>query len=225
MMNPTADMQAIPTPRTDREKTAALRRHLFRQLMLELVVPLAGYYALRAMGASQWLALAMGSLLVVPWIVFGMVRNRRLDGMAMFTLTLMLAGAVMSLVTGDPRVLLVRDSWLGGLVGLWMLGSVPTQRPVMRMAARAIVVVKIGEAGAATWAARWDSDAAFRKHLRVLTAVWGAGFALDAGVRVLLAYTLPLDSVPAVSSAQWLVVLAGLIAFHIRYVGRNGLKV
>jgi hypothetical protein len=225
MMNPTLDMRSVPTPRTEQEKTAALRRHLLRQLILELVVPLAGYYLLRAVGASQWMALLLGSLLVVPWIIFGMVRNKRIEGMAMFTLALMLAGAVMTLVTGDPRVLLVRDSWLGGLVGLWMLGSVPTQHPVMRMAARAIVVVKIGEAGAANWAARWESDGAFRKHLRVLTAVWGAGFALDAVVRVLLAYTLPLDSVPAISAVQWLVVLAGLIAFHIRYVSRNGLKV
>jgi hypothetical protein len=225
MMNPTVDMPSVPTPRTEQEKTAALRRHLIKQVVLELVVPLAGYYALRALGASQWLALVLGSLLVVPRIGFDVLRHKRLDGMAMFTLTLMLAGAVMSLVTGDPRVLLVRDSWLGCLVGLWMLGSVPTQRPVMRMAARTIVVIKIGEAGAAQWAARWDNDPAFRKHLRVLTAVWGAGFALDAGVRVLLAYTLPLDSVPAVSSAQWMVVLAALSAFHIRYVGRNGLKV
>jgi len=41
---------------------------------------------------------------------------------------------------------------------------------------------------------------------------------------VLLAYTLPIDSVPLVSTVQWLVVLAGLIAFHTVYMTKHGLK-
>ena len=35
-----------------------------------------------------------------------------------------------------------------------------------------------------------------------LTAVWGMGFTLDALVRVLLAYTIPIDSVPLVSTVE-----------------------
>lgn len=58
-----------------------------------------------------------------------------------------------------------------------------------------------------------------------MALVWGLGFSLDAVVRVILAYSLPLDAVPLVSTLQWLVVLAGLITFHIRYITRHGLKV
>lgn len=72
---------------------------------------------------------------------------------------------------------------------------------------------------------RWDNDSRFRAQLRVLTAVWGPGFALDAVVRVVLAYTLPVDLVPLVSTLQWLVVLGGLFAFHYAYVTEHGLKV
>jgi len=219
------DVNPEPEPRTEKQKAAGVRRLMARQLILELGLPLAGYYGLRAAGVSQWLALSLGGALTVPWIAYGLIRRRRVDITALFTLTLLVMGSLMSLITGDPRVLLVRDSWLGVLLGLWMAGSLLTQRPFILVTSRAIVVAKIGEAGAKAWEGKWDHDAGFRRHVRILTAVWGAVFLADAGVRVALAYSLPLDAVPGVSTAQWLVVLGCLIAFHIRYVNRNGLKV
>lgn len=110
-------------------------------------------------------------------------------------------------------------------LGLWILATLFTQHPFMRTAARTIVTVKIGEAGYRQWDARWDNDSRFRGQLRVLTTVWGTVFTLDALVRVLLAYTLPVDSVPLVSTLQWLVVLGALLSFHTVYVTKNGLKV
>ena len=212
-------------PRTDAQKTAGVRRVLARQLILELALPLGGYYGLRAAGVSPWLALTVGGLLAAPWIVYGMVRNRRVDVMAAFTLTMLLLGALMSAVTGDPRLLLVRDSWIGALLGGWILGTLPTRRPFIMATSRAIVIAKVGEAGANAWEARWEREADFRHHIRVLTAIWGVVFLGDAIVRVILAYTLPLDAVPGVSTVQWLAVLGCLLVFHTRYVGRTGLKV
>ena len=211
--------------RTEGQKSAGVRRLLARQLILELVLPLGGYYGLRAAGVSTWLALAAGGLLTAPWILYGIIRNRRIDVTAAFTLTILLIGGAMSLVTGDPRLLLVRDSWIGALLGVWILGSLPTRRPFIMATSRAVVVAKIGEAGANAWEARWDQEAAFRHHIRVLTAIWGVVFLGDAMVRVVLAYSLPVDAVPGVSTVQWLVVLACLLIFHTRYVTRNGLKV
>jgi len=43
-------------------------------------------------------------------------------------------------------------------------------------------------------------------------------------VRVLLAYTLPIDSVPLGSTVQWLVVLGGLLVFQNLYITKHGLK-
>ena len=218
------DINAAPKPRTEKQKAAGVRRLMARQLLLELVLPLGGYYALRAAGVSAWLALAAGGALTAPWIVYGVIRRRRIDVTAAFTLTLLVVGALMSLVTGDPRVLLVRDSWLGGLLGLWIVGSLFTRRPFIMVAAHAVVVAKVGEAGAIAWEGRWDHEPDFRRHVRILTAIWGAVFLGDAGVRVALAYSLPVDQVPAVSTAQWLAVLGCLLAFHTWYVGRHGLK-
>jgi hypothetical protein len=218
------DLNAAGEPRTQAQKTAGLRRHLARQLILEVALPLAGYYGLRAAGVSPWQALTVGSLLAAPWIVYAAVRERRFDVTAAFTLSLMLVGGLMSLVTGDPRVLLVRDSWLGALLGLWVLGSLATQRPFIMVASRALVVAKVGEAGAKAWEDRWNQEPDFRRHIRILTAIWGVVFLGDAAVRVALAYALPIDAAPGVSTAQWLVVLACLLGFHTLYVNRTGLK-
>ena len=215
---------AVVEPRTQAQKNAGLRRALTRQLLLEVTLPLAGYYGLRAMGASAWVALVAGSLLCTPWIVWAAVRDRRFDITAAFTLSLVLLGGLMSMVTGDPRVILVRDSWLGALLGAWILISIATRRPFLMAMSRAIVVAKVGEADAAAWEGRWDKEPDFRRHVRILTAIWGVVFLGDALVRVVLAYTLPIDAAPGVSTAQWMAVLACLLGFHTWYVGRFGLK-
>ncbi|KAA8882128.1 hypothetical protein F3087_39455 [Nocardia colli] len=216
--------QTLTAEPTQQQKRAAVRRHLARQIILELVLPLGGYYALRAAGVNPWAALILPTLLIAGLLVYHAIRERRIDAFALFVLSMIVLGSVMTLVTGDPRTLMVRDSWIFGLLGLWMLGSLLTQRPFMRVASRAIVTAKIGEEGYRQWDARWDNDSQFRYHLRVLTAVWGAVFLLDAFVRVLLAYTLPIDAIPLVSTVQWLVVLAALITFHNFYLTKHGLK-
>jgi hypothetical protein len=218
----TADGAATPV---QRESRAAARRRIARQLLLEFALPLGGYYGLVGAGLSPWAALTVSGLLALPWLVAGMVRNRRVEAMPLFTLALVAVGALMSLVTGDPRVLLIRDGWVTAVVGLWVLGTVPTRRPFMLTAARSIVEAKVGRAGAQEWLRRWDHEPVFRRQIRLLSTVWGAGFFVDSLIRVVLAYTLPLAAVPLVGSLQWLVVLGGLFVFHYQYVTRNGLKV
>lgn len=207
-----------------RTGTAALRRRLAAQLLFELVLPLGAYYGLRGAGIGQYLAMAVGGLLVLPWIVYGVVRQRRVEVVAVFTLTLVVAGTLLTLVTGSPRVLMVRDSWLTATLGLWVLATLLFRRPFMMTASRGIVIAKVGESGLAAWEARWDAEPVFRRRLRLLTAVWGSGFLLDSALRVVLAYTIPVDAFPLVSTLLWLALLGVLIGFHNWYITRNGLK-
>lgn len=213
-----------PAAAAARGRTAALRRRLAAQLLFELVIPLGSYYGLRAAGAGQWLSMVVGGVLLLPWIGYGIVRQRRVEAMAVFTLSLVVAGTLLSLITGSPRVLMIRDSWLTAAIGLWVLGTLLTRRPFIMTASRGIVIAKVGEAGLAAWEARWDEEPAFRHHLRLVTAVWGAVFLLDALLRVVLVYTIPLDVFPLTSTVLWLVMLGGLFAFHNWYLTRHGLK-
>ncbi|WP_240167520.1 VC0807 family protein [Streptomyces noursei] len=207
-----------------RRRTKALRRRLAAQLLFELALPLGSYYGLRAAGLDQWLAMAVGGALLLPWIAYGIVRQRRVEAMAVFTLSLVVIGTVLTLISGSPRVVMIRDSWLTAAIGLWVLGTLLTRRPFIMTASRGIVIAKVGEAGLVEWEARWDTEPTFRHHLRLVTAVWGAVFLLDAVLRVVLAYTIPVDDFPLTSTVLWLVMLGGLFAWHNWYLTRHGMK-
>ncbi|MGF1429231.1 VC0807 family protein [Kitasatospora sp. LaBMicrA B282] len=225
MVESTERVEPAVAAERGRPGTARGRRALVQGLLFELGMPVGGYYLLVGLGVSQWAALVVSGLLLAPWLVYGMVRRGRVEAMPVFTLVLLVAGALMSLVTGSPRVLLIRDSWLFGVLGLWVLGTLATQRPFMLTAGRSIVAAKIGEQGAGEWLDRWHTEPLFRHQMRLLTAVWGGGFLLDAGIRVAFACTLPVGAVPLVNSLQWLVVLGALFGFHFWYISKHGLRV
>ncbi|OKI97223.1 hypothetical protein AMK19_32300 [Kitasatospora sp. CB01950] len=210
---------------TPKQRSARGLRRAGKSLVFELAIPLGAYYTLLGFGAGQWLAITLSTLAALPWLLYGLVRNRRLDAMPVFALLLIGVGALLSAVTGSPRVLLVRDSWVFGVIGLWILGSLLTRRPWALGAARTVVAAKIGPVGADAWTGQWDYDPTFRRHIRLLTLLWGTGFTLDALIRVAFAMTLPLGAVPLVNALQWLVVLGAMIGLHTWYVKRNGLLV
>ncbi|MFJ5674062.1 VC0807 family protein [Streptomyces sp. NPDC093097] len=221
---PGTDTAPAAAATTAGNRTAALRRRLAAQLLFELVLPLGSYYGLRAAGAGQWLSMVAGGLLLLPWIGYGIVRRRRVEAMAVFSLSLVVVGTLLSLVSGSPRVLMIRDSWLTAAIGLWVLGTLLTRRPFIMTASRGIVIAKVGEAGLVEWEARWDAEPTFRHHLRLVTAVWGAVFLLDAVLRVVLAYMIPVDAFPLTSTVLWLALLGGLLTWHNWYLTRHGMK-
>jgi hypothetical protein len=195
-------------------------------VVFEVVVPMALFYGLRAAGVSQWWALMAGVLVAAPFVVWTIVRNRRVDLVAMVTLSVLVLSVVLGLLSDDPRTLAIREGWtaaLGGLFGAWMLVTVFVGRPAQLTLGRTIAEVKRGAEGAAAWAARWDTDARFRRGLRIDTAAWGAVLLANAVVHVVLVYVLPIDLISLVTTVVWFAVLACLITWHVWYFRKENL--
>ncbi|WP_433290961.1 VC0807 family protein [Pseudonocardia sp. CA-142604] len=214
------------------EKTvpdAGLRRVIRANVMtvvFEVVVPMALFYGLRAAGVSQWWALMAGVLVAAPYVVLTIVRNRRVDLPALVTLSVLVLSVVLGLLSDDPRTLAIREGWtaaLGGLFGVWMLVTVVVGRPAQLTLGRTIAEIKRGAEGAAAWAARWETDARFRRGLRINTAVWGAVLLANAVAHVVLVYTLPIDLISLVTTVVWLAALACLITWHVWYLRKEHL--
>jgi hypothetical protein len=214
------------------EKTApdaGLRRVVRANVLtvvFEVVVPMALFYGLRAAGASQWWALMAGVLVAAPYVVWTVVRNRRVDLVALVTLSVLVLSVVLGVLSDDPRTLAIREGWtaaLGGLFGAWMLVTVFTGRPAQLTLGRTIAEVKRGAEGAAAWAGRWDTDARFRRGLRVNTAVWGAVLLVGAVLHVVLVYTLPIDLISLVTTVVWFASLACLLGWHVWYLRKENL--
>jgi hypothetical protein len=195
-------------------------------VVFEVLVPMALFYSLRAAGVSQWWALMAGVLVAAPFVLWTIVRNRKVDLVALVTLSVLVLSVVLGLLSDDPRVLAIREGWtaaLGGLFGLWMLVTVFIGRPAQLTLGRTIAEVKRGAEGADAWVGRWDTDARFRRGLRINTAAWGGVLLAGAVVHVVLVYTLPIDLISVVTTVVWFASLGCLIAWHVWYINKEHL--
>lgn len=185
----------------------AARRRFVAMLLVDIAAPLAVFYGLRWMGVNQWWALIVAGVIPVARLGYTAIHDRRLEKASAFTLTLLVIGTGIGLLTGDPRLLLARESYLTGVVGAWSLITLLAARPLMFTATIPFLPAPTAQA----WQQDWHTDRVFRRALRVMTAGWGLAFLLDAAARVLMAYTLPLDWVPVLSIALLLVMLTAVV--------------
>ncbi|QHC22580.1 VC0807 family protein [Streptomyces sp. GS7] len=187
-------------------------------LALDVVVPLGVFYGSRAAGAGQWLSLVLAGIAPLAGLALTWVRQRRADPTALFVLAAMLLSVLVAMVTGDPRVLLARESWITAALGLWILGSLALARPFLLD-----VAVKVTPPGMARrLECLWHGSPVVRRWLTVSSVAWGGAFLLDAVARVVMAYTLPVDSVPSLGVVALVVMLCLAQAVVMVYGRRSG---
>jgi hypothetical protein len=219
-MSTTADTR----PRT---ATTPTRRSLILHMFVDFGLPIIAYYGLRAFGVDQWWALLLSGVIPVLAVIDKFVRTRAVDFVALFVVSIVALSLGVSAMTGDARTMLVRDAWaglLGGLLGVWLLGSVFVGRPALMALIRSFVLAKVGPDGLRAWESKWDTDPKFRYALRVLTVVWGCASLLNCVVTLFAAYLLPLDLAPAVLNASWPVILVPTLVFHFYYTKKRDLR-
>ncbi|MFG1841706.1 VC0807 family protein [Micromonospora sp. NPDC049175] len=200
------------------------RRALVGRVVVDAVLPLVVYYALRAMGADVLAATLAAGAVPAANAALVAARSRRVDVAGLVVVSLFVAGGALSVVTGDARLLYIKDGWLTGLLGAWVLLSLTMKRPFMLHLGTVIATAKVGDAGAAAWQRRWIDDPVFRRRLRLVSVVVGVVLLLDAVVRVAIASVIDLDAVATVTNVQYVVMLAGLLSWFFWYTARHGLR-
>ncbi|WP_146259162.1 VC0807 family protein [Streptomyces tateyamensis] len=196
----------VPPAATSEGPPRPSRRRLLLGVLLDLVVPIALYYGLRAAGVSVFVALLAGAVLPVSTTAVHWLRTRSLAGTAGFVAGIMLLGVAAALVSGSPRFMLAKDGWLSGAAGLWFLISIRAERPLLFHGGRPLLEGRFRSDGT-SWDVLWEREPAFRRIWRVSTAIWGVAMLLDAVVRIAMAYTLPVDLVPGLGALLWPVTL------------------
>jgi hypothetical protein len=181
--------------------------------------PLVGYYALHLLGASDWVALLVATLVAGLRLVWVAVRTREVTWFAAVMLAVFGLGLALAFVGGDPRFLLVKDSFGTALVGLVFLGSLFAGKPLTLSAFQ-------------TWQPRQAAEMEeyyrtippVRHTFRLSAVVWGVGLLLEAAVRIPLIYLLPVDVMVGVSTAMMVTVIVGLSIWNGWYGSRTGPK-
>ncbi|MGV9760754.1 VC0807 family protein [Streptomyces tricolor] len=187
----------------------------FKPLLIDVAVPLGSYYLLKeALGLSTFAALAWSSVVPAVRTVWGLVRERRANALAALILVVNVVSLVLSFVSGDPRLMLAKDSGVSSTVALGILLSVRLGKPMMTEGMKPFLVK--GDAGReAAWqrlmSGQAAGSAAFRRRERLFSVVWGLVLLAECVVRVVGAYTVPVDTMVWLGSV--VLVVAMVIGF------------
>ncbi|MFE3169559.1 VC0807 family protein [Streptomyces sp. NPDC059224] len=182
-----------------------------RPLIVDVAVPLGSYYFFRgAFGMSTFAALAWSSVVPAVRTVWSVARERRVNGLAALILAVNVVGLALSFVAGDPRLMLAKDGAVSSTVGIGILVSVALGRPMMTAGLKPFLV-KGDTAREAAWerlaAGSAVRSAEFLRKERVFSLIWGVVLVVECVVRVVGAYTIPVDTMVWLSSLLLVVAI------------------
>ncbi|CAG8620390.1 1145_t:CDS:2 [Dentiscutata heterogama] len=114
-----------------------------------------------------------------------------------------IVGIIFSVIEGDSRLFLLRDSFFTGVFGLaFIITLIPIKigsfemRPLVYYSAKNLGMANLkglteDEPIPERWERYWRSYPRFRQTFIVLTAVWGFGLLIEVPVRVIIVYRSP----------------------------------
>ena len=118
----------------------------------------------------------------------------------------------------DPKMLLAKDSFVSGLLGVLYLASLAAPKPIMFYFGRKFATDGTPEM-ISWWNSMWQYEG-FRKVQRNLTLVWGVAFVLEAALRIVFVYTLSHGTVVTINNILPYVVIGGLVYWTMTYAKR-----
>ena len=197
---------------TRAQRKQARPKNAFAPLIMDVAVPLGSYYVFKdGFGTSTFAALAWSSVVPAVRTVSSAVRERAVNGFAGLILVVNVVGLLLSFVSGDPRLMLAKDSGVSSTVGIGILVSVALGQPMMTAGLKPFLV-KGDAAREAAWGRLLGGAAAasadFRRRERAFSVVWGVVLLVECVVRVVGAYTVPVDTMVWLGSVVLVVAIA-----------------
>ncbi|MFG2356817.1 VC0807 family protein [Streptomyces sp. NPDC048521] len=195
----------------------------FKPLLVDVAVPLGSYYLFKdGLGMSTFAALAWSSVVPAVRTGWGLVKERRTHALAGLILVVNVVSLLLSFVSGDPRLMLAKDSGVSSTVALGILVSVGLGKPMMTAAMKPFLI-KGDAAKEAAWqrlaSGAAAGSAAFRRKENAFSLVWGMALFAECVARVVGAYTVPVDTM------VWLGTVVMIVAVGIAVVVGGGLAV
>jgi len=195
---PAADELQVPAPTA----APARMRGQLAELVFDIGAPIALYYLLHAAGLSNLLALTISAVAPVVSVSTKFAFKRRIDTVAIVVLATIAVTVCLAITVHSPRLVLARDGFITGLWGLWFIATLWSRRPAAFTFARPLMEGR-RLLGTRSWDGVWETSADFRRIWRVSTLIWAVALLVDAVIRVVMSFTLPVDVVPGLGGALW----------------------
>ncbi len=190
-------------------------RAMVPDLVIDGALPAIAYQVLTRYGVAVVPALTAGAIFPIANIVRKFIATRSLDLIGAIVLLFLAIGVVTSLLSGNVFFVLIKESFITGLVGLLFLSSLLWKRPIIFYFAREVMEAQ-GPERLAWWNGLWER-ARFRRTMRLMTTVWGVGYVLEASIRVVCALTMTPGTVVILSPIMGIGTTVGLILWTRRY--------
>lgn len=190
-------------------------REMVPDLLIDGALPAILYQILSRHGVADVPALTAGAIFPVANILRKFIKTRSFDLIGAIVLIFLAIGVTSSLLSGNVLFVLIKESFITGLVGLLFLSSLLWHRPIIFFIARQFVAGENPER-LEWWNGLWQHER-FRHTMRLMTTVWGLGYFIEAVVRVPIALTLPPGIVVIVSPILAIGTTVGLIIWTRAY--------
>jgi hypothetical protein len=187
--------------------------------------PLLAYHLLQSNGFSPVSALILSGLFPTAGLVIGFVAHRRADAVGLLVLAGIVVGAILGLVSHDPKLVLDEDSVSTGVFGLICLGSLATDKPMMYRLALEFIGPDT-ERGREFAELRQYKE--FRRAFVVMTVVWGVSYVVEAAARVVIVQRVSAGTALTISKVLPYAVAGVLILWTVgygRYQRRRGERI
>jgi hypothetical protein len=170
---------------------------LLPTLVVSVVLPIAIFKSVEALGVAPVWALAAGSVPIALNNLRVWIQSRRLDPVGILMLASIGSGVAASLILGDIGSRIVTDCLLGGAWGLGFLGSLLFRRPASFHLIRALVA---GDDASRTaiWNGLWRYGV-FRTTMRSITVGWGAIYFAQVLIELGLSRVLRAETVVTIA--------------------------
>ncbi|GAA5804723.1 hypothetical protein HPULCUR_010227 [Helicostylum pulchrum] len=186
-------------------------RPIVTMLVIDVGLPLAIYYVLK-IWLSILVSLILSGIPPLVRVIYVFWKRRKIDILGCIFVTSFLISAVLSLISGNARVALIRDSATTAIVSLMFLVTlIPlrtkwfTVRPLIYLISQQMMV----ESPPVTWTDRsgeeksqelmewiWENCKIFRTYCYVLCAIWGVALMGEFVAKVIMIQsTLTIDQV------------------------------
>lgn len=195
-------------------------RFRFKQLVptiaFDVVMPIIIFNVLTRYNVSTLWALAVAALSPAANNLRAWVTSRRLQPLGLIVMTFLAIGTATSLISGSVFFALIKESFLTATFGFLCLGSLLAKRPLMFYINRQFVAGD-DPARLEWWNGLWQYPT-FRAAQRLVTAVWGVAYLVEALLRVGFSLVLSPAQVVTISPVMAFSVMVVLIAWTRRYL-------
>ena len=154
-------------------------------------------------------------------VAIGVIQHRRLDVVGAVVLAGIIVGTVVGLASHNARLVLVEGSVPTAVFGIACLGSLWARRPLMFSLAREFTGPDTARGQEMT--RLWQYEG-YRRVFRVITAVWGVAFLIEAALRVVIVYNTSAGTALAISKVTPFVFAAIMCAWTVAYGTRQKRK-